>query len=92
MTHTCHWPGCETSVPPSMWGCRPHWFSLPKVLRKAVWATYRPGQEITKDPSEDYLRVVGNVTKWILEESPTYKREQAKLAELQSKPAESSQS
>ncbi len=24
--------------------CRKHWFSLPKRLRDAIWATYRDGQ------------------------------------------------
>ncbi len=38
-----------------MFACRPHWFALPKQLRDAIWATYRDGQEITKDPSHEYL-------------------------------------
>ncbi|MGH8572085.1 MAG: hypothetical protein ACREX8_05860, partial [Gammaproteobacteria bacterium] len=49
--HTCHWPGCGKPVPPAMWGCREHWFRLPKLLRDEIWATYRPGQEIDKEPS-----------------------------------------
>ncbi len=57
MKHTCHWPTCEKSVPPKMWGCKQHWFSLPTQIRAAIWKTYVPGQEITKTPSEDYLRV-----------------------------------
>jgi hypothetical protein len=28
---------------------------VPKTLRHAVWRTYRPGQEIDKDPSAAYL-------------------------------------
>lgn len=76
--HLCRWPGCQASVPPSMWGCRGHWFALPKVLRKAIWANYRPGQEVDKRPSDQYLTVFHNVQKWILEESPTYKKEQEK--------------
>ena len=36
-----------------MWGCRPHWYKLPKTLRAKVWATYVPGQEITKTPSAE---------------------------------------
>lgn len=31
--HECHWPDCHTQVPPAMWGCKPHWFKLPKRLR-----------------------------------------------------------
>jgi hypothetical protein len=53
--HLCHAPGCGTPVPPQMFACRPHWFMLPKRLRDAIWATYRRGQEITKDPSPAYL-------------------------------------
>lgn len=55
--HTCHWPGCTQNVPPRMWGCRQHWFTLPGELRSRIWAAYVPGQEITKTPSEAYLAV-----------------------------------
>ncbi len=53
--HTCHAPGCQRAVPPRMFACRGHWFSLPKRLRDAIWATYRPGQEADKRPSAAYL-------------------------------------
>lgn len=54
MAHTCHATGCERSVPPAMFMCRVHWFSLPKRLRDAVWRTYRDGQEADKQPSHAY--------------------------------------
>lgn len=63
--HHCHWPGCKTKVPPAMWGCSSHWFKLPKHLRDRIWNTYRPGQEITKTPSEAYLDAAGAVQEWI---------------------------
>lgn len=44
MAHTCHATDCPSRVPPSMFMCRRHWFSLPKPLRDAVWRTYREGQ------------------------------------------------
>lgn len=62
--HTCHWPGCERSVPPAMWGCRTHWYQLPKRLRDRVWETYVPGQEITMTPSDEYLEVAREVQDW----------------------------
>ena len=65
--HTCHWPGCETAVPPAMWGCKAHWFKLPKALRDRIWATYRPGQEITKTPSAAYLDAARAGQAWIKE-------------------------
>lgn len=65
--HVCHWPGCETPVPPRMWGCRVHWYALPMVLRNRIWATYEPGQEITMTPSDDYLDAARDVEAWITE-------------------------
>lgn len=63
--HACHWPGCNVEVPPSMWGCKSHWFRLPKRLRDRIWETYRPGQEITKTPSAAYLKAAEEVQQWI---------------------------
>lgn len=68
--HHCHWPGCTTKVKPAMWGCRKHWFMLPKELRDRIWKTYRPGQEKTKDPSRDYLRAAADAQRWIEENHP----------------------
>lgn len=64
-THTCHWPGCSASVPPAMWGCRSHWFRLPKELRDLIWSTYKPGQEVSKDPSLEYVAAAEMVQDWI---------------------------
>jgi len=65
LTHTCHWPGCDRAVPPKMWGCREHWFRLPKRLRDAIWRTYVPGQEITKTPTAAYISAAKEVQAWI---------------------------
>lgn len=65
--HTCHWPGCTRQVPPAKWGCKPHWFRLPKRLRDRIWATYRPGQENDMNPSPAYLAVADEVQQWIQE-------------------------
>ena len=63
--HTCHWPGCNKPVPPKMWGCSHHWFRIPLRLRNQIWATYRPGQEISKTPSSEYLVAAREVQDWI---------------------------
>lgn len=63
--HECHWPGCGRQVPPAMWGCKQHWFALPKSLRDKVWASYRPGQERDMHPSLEYLDVAHEVQDWI---------------------------
>lgn len=63
--HTCHWAGCEKQVPPAMWGCNTHWYKLPMQLRRDIWATYRPGQEVTMAPSAAYVDVAKKVQSWI---------------------------
>lgn len=55
--HACHWPNCSKQVPPAIFMCRAHWFSLPKDIRDRIWMTYVPGQEETKTPSAAYLAV-----------------------------------
>lgn len=65
--HHCHWPGCDKQVPPAMWGCKGHWFTLPAVLRARVWATYKPGQEVNGTPSAAYIEVAKAVQAWISE-------------------------
>jgi hypothetical protein len=61
-------------VPPKLWGCRRHWFRLPARLRAKIWAAYRPGQEITKDPSPEYIQAAREVRDrclaWIREHEP----------------------
>jgi hypothetical protein len=69
--HTCHWPKCGQQVPPAMWGCKEHWFMLPKRLRDDIWRNYRPGQETDKRPSAEYLRVAREVQKWIAKKDLT---------------------
>lgn len=55
MAHTCHARDCTKSVPPKMLMCLKHWRMVPRLEQAAVWATYVPGQEITKDPTNAYL-------------------------------------
>lgn len=65
--HTCHHPNCTKQVPPKLWGCSKHWFRLPLRLRRLIWQHYRPGQEIDKKPSADYIKVAQEVQQWCLE-------------------------
>lgn len=63
--HTCHWPECTAIVPPRLWGCKMHWYMLPAHLRRRIWETYRPGQEVTKTPSVAYIEAARAVQDWI---------------------------
>lgn len=78
-THHCHWPGCDKQVPPAMWGCRPHWYSLPITLRTAIWRSYVPGQEVTAKPSAAYVAAARAVQDWIAANHPPAKPKQEGL-------------
>lgn len=69
--HHCHFPGCGKPCPPAMWGCRACWFKLPKYLRDKIWAAYRPGQEVTKTPSREYVLVARAVDEWVRTNFPS---------------------
>lgn len=63
-----------------MWGCKKHWFSLPKRLRDRIWTTYRRGQEITKTPSAEYIKAANDVQDWIAEQIRQHRSIAAKQA------------
>jgi hypothetical protein len=69
MRHTCHWPGCEVEIRPALFCCKPHWFALPRVLRREIGRTYRRGQEADKRPSPEYLATARAALNWA-EEHP----------------------
>lgn len=56
MSHHCHAHNCPANVPPKLLMCRKHWHMVPRSLQKKVWDTYRPGQEIDKRPTTEYLK------------------------------------
>lgn len=65
MAHTCHATGCKAKVPPEMFMCRRHWFTLPKPLRDRVWATYRPGQCDDWQISHEYAEAAREAVRYI---------------------------
>ena len=65
--HHCHAIGCQTVVPQIWLMCRFHWYQVPRRLRDAVWAAYRPGQEIAKDPSPEWLKAAQEALQWVAE-------------------------
>ena len=72
--HHCHWPGCERQVPPAVWGCRKHWYSLPIDLRTAIWKAFRPGQEVKGTPSTSYIAAARAAQDWIAKNYPAARR------------------
>lgn len=53
--HTCHAPGCDTEVHPRLLMCWKHWRDVPYRLKKRVWDHYRSGQEVSKQPTAEYV-------------------------------------
>lgn len=56
MSHQCHAFKCSREVPPKMFMCFKHWKMLPRVFQNDIWKNYRPGQEVDKRPSSEYLK------------------------------------
>jgi hypothetical protein len=71
VNHVCHWPGCDRAVPPAMWGCKTHWYMLPKHLRDAIWASFVPGQEASKTPSPAYVEAARGARDWVAVHYPS---------------------
>lgn len=67
MTHHCHATGCKVAVPPVMFFCKGHWFSLPKPMRDAIWKTYRPGQCDDWNISHEYANAARTAVRYIAE-------------------------
>ena len=66
MLHVCHARGCTIPVPPKLFMCKRHWFSLPKIMRDAVWREYQPGQEQRKvSVTQAYLDVTDEAIDWL---------------------------
>jgi hypothetical protein len=65
--HACHWPSCRNEVPPKLLMCAAHWRRLPQPLRSRIWDTYRPGQEIDKNPSPAYVAAARAAQDWALD-------------------------
>lgn len=40
----CPFDGCGKLIDPSLFACRPHWFSLSHALQAEVWSAYRAWQ------------------------------------------------
>lgn len=59
-THQCFWPGCTQQVPLEYFGCRRHWFTLPRHYRDQIWDTYKPGQPA----SAAHLKNLGAAIQW----------------------------
>lgn len=65
--HFCHAVNCTKIVAPKMLMCFQHWRMVPKPLQQAVWAHYRPGQEVDKRPTSDYLDAANAAIKAVAE-------------------------
>ncbi len=54
ITHFCHAFGCSKAVAPRLIFCVAHWRMCPAENKRSIWATYRPGQEKDKRPTDLY--------------------------------------
>jgi hypothetical protein len=66
--HYCHADGCGVEVPPRLLMCLRHWRMVPGHLQRLVWRHYRPGQEIDKNPTRQYLAVMKQAIEAVAEQ------------------------
>lgn len=62
--HTCHNPQCRGPLPAHLVAHKKAWYALPKLLRDAIWANYRRGQEVDKRPTAAYLDALDECIKY----------------------------
>jgi len=67
MSHHCHATDCKIGVPPEMFMCRKHWFSLPKNMKDKIWAAYRVGQCDDMNPSLEYCLIAKECVTYLAE-------------------------
>lgn len=65
--HTCHAIDCKLRVPPEMFMCKKHWFSLPPFMRAAIYRGYRVGQCDDQNPSAQYCQQAVDCIRYIAE-------------------------
>lgn len=82
--HLCHRPNCGKPVPPRLVVCSGCWFLLPLPLRNAIWKFYRPGQEIRKDPTLEYIAALKACLQWWSENAPLPERPKQRTAKQDS--------
>jgi len=55
VVHRCHAMGCKRAIAAKFLMCGRHWAMVPPNLQTEVYRNYRPGQEIDKQPTQEYL-------------------------------------
>ncbi len=65
IAHRCPWPGCTVKVAPDLWGCKSHWFQIPRDKRIRLWKAYRAGQTM-QTASAEYVEAAQDIHRWML--------------------------
>lgn len=56
MVHECHADNCDDPISPRLLMCKKHWRLVPEKFKHRVHKHYRGGQEVDKNPTENYLK------------------------------------
>lgn len=65
MKHLCHATGCPVETPPRLFMCGRHWGMLPTEMKNDINRLFRPGQEVSKTPSKQYMLAALAAVKWL---------------------------
>ena len=53
--HVCHADRCTKAIAPAFLMCPMHWRMVPAEIQRRIWLLYRPGQEVDKRPTGQYM-------------------------------------
>jgi hypothetical protein len=72
--HICHAHNCKVAVPAKMFMCKKHWYMLPRAKRDAIYREYVDGQEVRKDPTPEYLKVMRECIEFVADKESKGKK------------------
>lgn len=64
LVHYCHADGCNIKIHPSLFMCKPHWLALPQEMKRNILDHYVKGQEVTKNPTREYIEAAQRAIRW----------------------------
>ena len=65
--YVCQAAGCKTIIPPSMFLCRVHWFSLPEPMRAEIIVEELARETKDNLPNAALVAAVARAREWIAE-------------------------
>ena len=66
---------CKIRIPRRLLMCPKHWRKVPRPIQQRIYMFYRPGQEIDKNYSDDYIIAVMDAIQAVRDWKPRHLKE-----------------